>query len=73
LWKQVQWESLFSHYYFILRKVIKDPLRLQYSDLAITPVIDDEVETHEMFQSAEAQSYLVKIQHVEKPRQTTAA
>ena len=52
---------------------MNDPLRLQYSDLAITPVMDDEVETHEMFQSAEAQSYLVKIQHVEKLRQTTAA
>ena len=73
LWKQVRWISLFSHCYFILRKVINDPQRLEYSDLAITPVMEDEVDTHEMFQSAEAQSYLVKIQHVEKLRQGTAA
>ncbi|MDQ3907745.1 MAG: radical SAM protein [Acidobacteriota bacterium] len=68
LWKQLRWMSLFLHCYFILKRVIKDPRRFEYNDLAITPVTDDEIETHEMFQSAEAQTYLVKIQQAEKLR-----
>jgi len=73
LWKQFQWMSLFLRCYFILRKVIKDPQRFEYNDLAIMPVMEDEVETRELFQSAEAHSYLVKIQQVEKLRHGTAA
>jgi len=73
LWKQFQWMSLFLRCYFILRKVIKDPQQFEYNDLAITPVMEDEVETRELFQSAEAHSYLVKIQQVEKLRHGTAA
>jgi radical SAM superfamily enzyme YgiQ (UPF0313 family) len=73
LWKQFQWISLFSRCYLILRKVIRDPQRFEYNDLAITPVMEDEVETRELFQSAEAHSYLVKIQQVEKLRHGTAA
>lgn len=59
--------------YLILRKVIRDPQRLEYNDLAITPVLDDETETRELFQSAEAHAYVVKIQRVEKLQQGTAA
>lgn len=73
LWKQLQWISLFSRCYFILRKVIRDPQRFEYNDLAITPVMEDETETRELFQSSEAHSYLVKIQQVEKLRHGTAA
>ena len=73
LWKQAQWVSLFLRCYSILRRVIKDPQRFAYNDLAITPVMEDEAETRELFQSAEAHSYLVKIQQVEKLRHGTAA
>ena len=73
LWKQFRWISLFSRCYFILRKVIGDPQRFEYSDLAITPVMEDETESRELFQSAEAQSYVIKIQQVEKLRHGTAA
>jgi len=54
-------------------KLRKDPQRFEYTDLAITPVTDDEVETREMFQTAEAQAYVVKIQPVEKLRKGVAA
>lgn len=73
LWKQFQWISLFSRCYFILRQVLRDPRRFEYSDLAITPVMEDEAESRELFQSAVAHNYLVKIQQVEKLRQGTAA
>ena len=71
--KQFQWMKLFLRHYLILRKVIRDPQRLEYSDLAITPVLDDETETRELFQSAEAHAYVVKIQRVEKLQHGTAA
>jgi radical SAM superfamily enzyme YgiQ (UPF0313 family) len=71
--KQFQWASLYLRHYFILRRVIQDPQRLEYNDLAITPVTEDEIETRELFQSAEARSYVVKIQRVEKLRHGTAA
>jgi hypothetical protein len=42
-------------------------------DLAITPVTDDEIETREMFQTAAARNYVVKIQRAEKLRTGAAA
>jgi hypothetical protein len=68
LWKQVRWFSLFLHCYSILKRVIKDPRRLEYSDAAIAPVTEDEAESMELFQSAEAHAYLVKIQQSERLR-----
>ncbi len=73
LWKQFQWASLFARCYFILRKVIRDPKRSEYKDLAVVPVTEDDLETQELFQSAEAQAYLVKIQKMEKLRHGNAA
>jgi hypothetical protein len=73
LWKQFQWVSLYSRYYFILRRVIRDPRRFEYNDLAITPVMEDEIETHEMFHSTEARNYVVKIQRAEKLRRGVSA
>ena len=72
LLKQFRWFSLFLHSYFILRRVVRDPRRHEYSDLAITPVADDEVETHELFHTAAAQDYLVRIQKAEKVRRGAA-
>jgi len=68
VWKQVQWISLYLKYYRILQKVRSDVKRSEYTDLAITPVTLDEVETRELFQSPEAQAYLVKIQRTEELR-----
>lgn len=72
LWKQARWGALFLRYYLILRRVVQDPKRSEYNDLAITPVMEDEAETREMFQSAEAQAYLVKIQRAKKLRRGAA-
>jgi radical SAM superfamily enzyme YgiQ (UPF0313 family) len=72
LWKQLRWTALFLHCYFILKRVIKDPRRHEYNDLAITPVTEEEAETREMFQSEAAHSYLVKIQQAEKLRRGAA-
>jgi hypothetical protein len=71
--KQFQWASLFLRSYLILRRVISDPRRHEYNDLAITPVTEDEIETHEMFNSTEARNYVVKIQRAEKLRRGVSA
>jgi hypothetical protein len=55
-------------YYRILKRVTSDEHVSEYTDLAITPVTDDEAETRELFQSAEAQAYVVKIQRTEELR-----
>ena len=39
-------------------------------DLALTPVTDDEVETHELFRSQAAQAYVGQEQHLDKFRRT---
>jgi len=72
LWKHVRWVSLFLRCYLILRRVVGDPRRLEYTDLAVTPVAEDEVESRELFQSAEARAYLVNIRKAEKTRSGTA-
>jgi radical SAM superfamily enzyme YgiQ (UPF0313 family) len=73
LWKQIQWVSLYLKYYRIFKKVKSDANAAAYTDLAITPVTEDEAETRELFQSAEAQAYLVKIQRTEELRHGVGA
>ncbi len=55
------------------RKLRKDPRRSEYMDLAITPVTENEIETRELFQTTEAQAYVVKIQRAERLRRGAAA
>ncbi|MFN2579346.1 MAG: radical SAM protein [Pyrinomonadaceae bacterium] len=70
--KQLKWAHLYLRLYRMYSRLKKDPRRFEYTDLAITPVTDDELETREMFQTAEARSYVVKIQRVEKMRSGAA-
>jgi len=46
-----------------------DPQRFQYTDFAMTSVTDDETETHELFRTAAAQTYLTQERRLEKIRQ----
>ena len=71
--KQIRWVSLYLKYYWILRRVTSERQVFEYTDLAITPVTEDEAETRELFQSAEAQAYLVKIQRTEELRHGVTA
>jgi hypothetical protein len=71
--RQIRWAHLYLRLYRRYGKLKKDPRRLEYMDLAITPVTDDEIETREMFQTAAARNYVVKIQRAEKLRTGAAA
>jgi Radical SAM superfamily len=73
IWKQVKWAHLYLRLYRTYAQLREDPQRAEYLDLAITPVTDDEIETREMFKTAEAQAYVVKIQRVERLRKGAAA
>ena len=73
IWKQVKWAHLYLRLYRMYGKLKKDPRRSGYTDLALTPVTDDEVETMEMFQSAGAQAFVGRIQQIEKLRRGAAA
>ena len=44
----------------------RDPKRFAYTDLAMTPVTDDETETRELFQTDAAQAFVGQQQHVRK-------
>ena len=71
--KQIRWISLYARIYRVYQKIKRDPARLDYMDLALTPVADDEFETRELFQSAGAQAYLVRAQRAGTLRRGTAA
>jgi hypothetical protein len=50
-----------------------DPKRYEYTDLAISPVTDDEIETHEMFHNDAARAYVDTERRLEKIRRGAAA
>ncbi|HEX9959695.1 MAG TPA: radical SAM protein [Pyrinomonadaceae bacterium] len=66
LLKQFRWISLYTRLRLIYRKVRKDPKKLEYMDLALEPVTDEEIETRELFQSVAAHNYLDKVARNEK-------
>ena len=68
LWKQFKWISLYLRLRLIYRKVRLDPKKLEYMDLALEPVTDDELETRELFQSEAALEFLNKVNRNEKAR-----
>jgi hypothetical protein len=63
--------------YFQLRKryvrIKHDPKRYEYTDLAISPVTDDEIETHEMFHTDAARAYVDTERRLERIRRGAAA
>jgi hypothetical protein len=66
--KQMLWIKLFVRLRRMYLHVKHEAHFNNYSDLALTPVMDDETETRELFQSRGAQSYLSQEQHLDKFR-----
>lgn len=60
------WASLYVRLRMIYLRIKHDPKRYEFTDLAISPVEDDEVETHEMFHSDAARAYVSQEQRLEK-------
>lgn len=66
LTKQFQWIFLYLGLRLIYMKIKRDPRKLEYMDLALEPVMDDETQTREMFQSNQAQAFVGRVQQLEK-------
>jgi hypothetical protein len=64
--KTFQWVGLYLRLRRKYLAIKHDPNRFAYTDLAMTPVRDDEAETHELFQTDVAKAYVGHQQHVRK-------
>jgi hypothetical protein len=71
--KQVRWAKLYLGLRRIYLRIKHDAQRFQYMDLALTPVMDDETETRELFRSQAAQTYVGQEQHLDKFRRNPAS
>jgi hypothetical protein len=71
--KTVGWAEIYLRLRIIYLRVKHDPKRYEYSDLAITPVTDDEIATHDMFKTDAARAYVDSEKRLEKIRHGEAA
>jgi hypothetical protein len=71
--KTAGWVTLYVRLRMIYLRIKHDPGRYEYSDLAIAPVANDEVETHEMFHTASARAFVDQERRLERARQGAAA
>jgi Radical SAM superfamily len=70
--KLVRWAALYLRLRRIYIRIKHDPKRFEYTDLALTPIVDDET-TREIFQTDAARAYLGQQQRLEKARTSPAA
>jgi hypothetical protein len=69
----LRWAWLYGRLRKIYLGIKHDPKRKEYTDLAITPVAEDELETHELFHTVEAQAYVKQEQRLERIKHGEAA
>ena len=71
--KLVRWGALYLRLRRIYLSIKRDPNRFAYTDLALTPVTDDETETRELFNTVAAQAYVGQQRHLEDVRHAHAS
>jgi len=71
--KMARWIALYVRLRRIYARIKHAPDRFQYLDTAMLPVVEDEVETHELFQSDAARAYVGEQQRLEKIRHNSMA
>jgi hypothetical protein len=64
--KTASWLWVYSRMRALYLSVKNDPKRFEYTDLAISPVKDDEIETHEMFHTDAARAYVETERRIEQ-------
>jgi radical SAM superfamily enzyme YgiQ (UPF0313 family) len=67
--KILRWATLYLRLRRIYLAIKTGPDRYAYRDLAMTPVRDDEADTHELFQSDTAKAFVGREQHLRKVRE----
>ena len=64
-----RWVSLYLELRRILARIKRDPRRMEYTDLALTPVTDEEMDTLELFHhTAAAEAFTAQVRGPEKAR-----
>lgn len=58
--KLARWIDLYRRRRAIYKAIKYDPNARLYIDEALSPVLDDETDTHEMFRTVEAKAYVVR-------------
>ena len=71
--KTVGWLKIYLELRRMYVRIKHDPKRFEYTDLAIAPVTDDEVETHEMFHTDAARAYVDRERHLEQVKRGAVA
>jgi len=71
-WKQFRWFSLYLRLWLINHRVRSDARAREYMDLALEPVLDDELENRELFQLETAQAYVAQIRRLDKVARSEA-
>jgi radical SAM family protein len=66
--KTAHWAWIYARLRLMYLEVKRDPNRRAYTDLALTPVRDDEIETHEIYKTDEAHAYLEQQKRLEMAR-----
>ncbi|HEY1769015.1 MAG TPA: radical SAM protein [Chthoniobacterales bacterium] len=69
----VRWFTLYFKLRRIYVRIKRDPQRLSYTDLALTPVTDHDFETMDMFHSPSAQSFVAHEQRHHAKKDAVAA
>jgi radical SAM superfamily enzyme YgiQ (UPF0313 family) len=64
--KTASWGLLYSRLRMIYLRIKSDPDRWEYTDAAIAPITDDEIETHEMFHTDAARAFVESEQRIDK-------
>ena len=69
----VRWAALYLRLRRIYLRIKKDPKRYEYSDLAMTPVADNEAATHELFGTEAARAFIEQRERVKRAQEGQAA
>jgi len=71
--KLVSWGALYLRLRRIYLRIKHDPQRFAYTDFAMSPITDDEVETHDLFGTEAARAYVSKEQRLQQIREGLVA
>jgi hypothetical protein len=64
--KQVRWIAMYWRLRRIYLTIKKDPAKRLYTDLALTPVAENDTETLEMFKNEKAQAFVSQQRRLDK-------
>ena len=64
--KQIAWAALYLRMRMVYRRIKRDPRRMDYMDLALSPVNDEETESRALFQSDAAEAYVRQEKRLDK-------